>query len=289
MSKKLKKLQIIYITGLLSVSVAAHAVPTINIDAPGNDETVTGTIQIYGWASGEPPMEQVTLQVDNDNPVTIGYGGQRTDVGLQRPNDYDANYSGFSTALNTHLLSNGAHKITLEAENVTGEKTVTSLNLTVYNPPGNESNNRDQVHLHNTTMSLHEGHMVLDNVMINGQTHNSIHLEFNPVTNSFQIVGIGATHTTDNDQTDGGPSASDPVVLGKAAYAEYGCADASCHNVDPVANQNNILKGSGHGAIMGALATVPEMADVAKRLGEDHRTMIDIADYIKSVKPVRTP
>lgn len=289
MLEKLKKFKIVCTTGLLSVSVIAQGVPTINVDAPGNGDSVTGTIQIYGWASGEAPMEQVTLQIDNDNPVTIGYGGERTDVGSQHLDDHDADHSGFSTALNTHLLPNGIHKITLTAENVAGEDAVTSLDLTVYNPPGNVGNSKDQLHLHETTMSLHEGNMVLDKVMINGQLHNGIKLKFNPVTNSFQIVDIEKVHEADNDQASEHIPSSDAVVRGKAAYAEYGCAEANCHTVDPAANQNNILKGSGHGAIMGAFATVPEMAEVAQRLGEDHRTMIDIADYIKDIKRENTP
>ena len=297
-----KKLNILCAAGLLSVATGAVAVPTINVDAPSNGETVTGIIQIYGWASDEAPIEEVTLQLDNDNPVTIGYGGSRTDVAAQRPNDDDAAHSGFSTALNTHLLMNGMHTVTMAVLNLAGEETSVSFDLMVFNPPGEDANRRDEVHLHDTTMNLHEGNMVLDGVMINGQTYSGVQLKFNPVTNGFQIVGMtdmgmggmdggdndqgGMNHGGDNDQSGmGGMSGSeDPIVRGKAAYAQYGCAGSSCHTPDPAANQNNILKGSGHGAIMGALANVPQMADVAKQLGEDHRTMIDIADYIKSVK-----
>ncbi len=320
-----KKLNILCAAGLLSVATGVVAVPTINVDAPGNGETVTGIIQIYGWASDEAPMEDIMLQLDNDNPVTIGYGGSRTDVAAQRPNDDDADHSGFSTALNTHLLTNGMHKVTLSALNLAGEETSVSFDLMVFNPPGEGANRRDEVHLHDTTMNLHEGNMVLDSVMINGQTYSGVKLKLNRVTNGFLIAEItdmgmggmnhggdndqggmnhggdndqggmnhggdndqgGMNHGGDNDQGSmGGMSGSeDPIVRGKAAYAQYGCAGSSCHTPDPAANQNNILKGSGHGAIMGALANVPQMADVAKQLGEDHRTMIDIADYIKSVK-----
>ena len=276
-----KKLNVLWAAGLLSVATGASAVPTINVDAPTNGETVTGIIQIYGWASDEAPMEEVTLQVDNDTPVTIGFGGSRTDVEAQRPNDDNPAHSGFSTALNTHLLVNGGHTVTVTALNLAGEETSVSFALMVFNPPGEGANRRDEVHLQDTTMSLHEGNMVLNGVMINGQTYSGVKLKFNPVTNGFQIIGV-----TDNDQgsTDGMSGSEDPIVRGKAAYTQYGCADSSCHTSDPAANQNNILKGSGHGAIMGALANVPQMADVAKQLGEDHRTMIDIADYIKSVK-----
>ncbi|MCK5923107.1 MAG: hypothetical protein KAG66_19360, partial [Methylococcales bacterium] len=71
-------------------------------------------------------------------------------------------------------------------------------------------------------------------------------------------------------------------LRGKANYVEYGCSNSSCHGPDPSLNIRNVLKASDHVFFMATLARVPEMKAVETRLGDDHRTMLDINDYIAS-------
>lgn len=269
----LKKINISTVVGLFSLffGVQAEAAPVISVDAPRNRQPVTGVIQIYGWASDIIKMDQVTLRVDNQPELIIGYGGERSDVGQQRPNDDDAHHAGFSTALNTHLLGNGRQTITLSAKNTQGEITTTRFEIVVFNPPGGRG--QDRIDLSRADIRLQGQTIILEQATINNQNHSTVALGFDASTNGFHFTDISAAN----------PSTTS-AIQGKIAYTEYGCAQSACHSVDPTSNQNQVLKGNQHHVITKALAGVPQMAMMEDELGNDSQALINIAAYLKELK-----
>ena len=267
----LKKINIFTIVGLLPLLTGVEAAPVISVDAPRNNQSVSGIIQIYGWASDVIKMDRVTLQIDHQPELTIGYGGERSDVGEQRPEDDDANHTGFSTALNTHLLDNGRQPITLIAKNTLGETTTAHFEIVVFNPPG--SRGQDRIDLTHAGMRVQGQDIILEQAAINGQTHATTALRFDPSTNGFHFANIGA-----------GNPVSASVRQGKIAYSGYGCAQSACHSADPGSDQNQLLKGSQHTVITEAFAKIPQMAMMEAELAGNTQTMIDIAAYLQSLK-----
>lgn len=268
----LKKLNLWTAAGLFSLGVGGiHAAPVIFVDAPRDGQSVTGIIQIYGWAADAIQVEKVTLKTGNNPSLRIGYGGERQDVSISRPGDDDPDHTGFSTALNTHLLANGRHTITLAANNIQGESTTVNFDIVVFNP--SRGNGRDSINLSTANIRIQGQDIILDQVVINGQVSSNVELSFDPSTNGFHLVGMDAGNV---DQTS--------TAQGKAAYIEYGCAQAACHAFDPLANQNQILMGTQQDVITEALARVPQMAMVAAEIAGDQGVVMGIAAYLGNTK-----
>ena len=267
----LKKINLFTATSLFSLGVGVQAAPVIFVDAPRDGQSVTGIIQIFGWASDVIEVEKVTLQTGNNSELKIGYGGERQDVSVRRTADDDPDHTGFSTALNTHLLANGRHTITLAANNVRGETTTVNFDIVVFNPSG--GNSRDSVDLSTASVRIQGQNIILDQITINGQGSSNVELSFDASTNGFHLSAMGTASVNETS-----------TLRGKEAYIEYGCAQSACHAIDPVANQNQVLIGGQQDVITAALANVPQMAMVASEIAGDQGVVMRIADYLDNLK-----
>ncbi|HEX4997912.1 MAG TPA: class I SAM-dependent methyltransferase [Terriglobia bacterium] len=86
----------------------------IYIDEPHTQSvsSISGWLEVSGWAAGTEPVEKVTLRVAEGEAVRARYGGFRLDVGAARPKYVNGSYSGFSGHIRIPPLTRG---VSLEA------------------------------------------------------------------------------------------------------------------------------------------------------------------------------
>ncbi len=130
-------------TGCQSVSITVPTVPSVFIDSPANGATVSGTLNVLGWAIDNAStigtaIGSVQVQVDGIAVGTASYGGLRPDVCAVFPGRPGCPNVGYSYALNTTGLSAGAHTLTVcatdtDATPATGcqSASITATNATV--------------------------------------------------------------------------------------------------------------------------------------------------------------
>jgi N-acetylmuramoyl-L-alanine amidase len=127
-------------TGSNSVTViVSGAAPHVNIDLPGANEAVSGTILVTGWALDNlteigTAINPNSLQVKVDGYIygSATYGGDRSDVCAVYPGRVGCPNVGFNFELNTAPLSPGAHTITVSATDTDAPTPDTgSANVTV--------------------------------------------------------------------------------------------------------------------------------------------------------------
>lgn len=106
-------------TASVTFQVAA-APPSVHIDVPANGATVSGTVQVAGWALDNTSkigtaISRVQLLVDGVVVGNATYGVSRPDVCTAYPGRIGCPNVGYTYSLNASALSSGAHTITVAA------------------------------------------------------------------------------------------------------------------------------------------------------------------------------
>jgi len=103
-------------SGSVSVAFQVAVPPSVHIDSPSTNATVSGTVTVSGWAiDNTATIGSVQVQVDGTAVGTATYGIQRTDVCAVFSGRPGCPNVGFTYQLNTALLSPGTHIITVVA------------------------------------------------------------------------------------------------------------------------------------------------------------------------------
>jgi hypothetical protein len=94
--------------------------PSVYIDRPMNGTTVSGTINVAGWAIDNATLagtaiSNVVVKVDGAIVGTASYGVYRSDVCAAYPGRVGCPNVGFNYSLNTSGLPAGSHIITVTA------------------------------------------------------------------------------------------------------------------------------------------------------------------------------
>jgi hypothetical protein len=109
------------LTGSYSVTVTVQATPpAVFIDAPTQGSTVSGIVNVSGWAVDNAlavgtAISSVQVQVDGTVVGTATYGSSRPDVCAAYPGRPGCPNMGYSYSLSTSTLSVGTHTITVTA------------------------------------------------------------------------------------------------------------------------------------------------------------------------------
>jgi N-acetylmuramoyl-L-alanine amidase len=106
--------------------------PTVHIESPVAQSSISGSILIYGWAVDNAegigdPIQTLQVLIDGNVIGTATYGVNRPDVCNAYPNRPGCPNVGFSYSLSTSWISPGTHTITVQASGGTspGSDTVT--------------------------------------------------------------------------------------------------------------------------------------------------------------------
>jgi Bacterial Ig domain/Beta-propeller repeat/Viral BACON domain/Putative binding domain, N-terminal len=107
-------------SGSSSVNFMVLKPPTVYIDSPVPGSTVTGTLNMGGWAINNAAtigsaISGVQVQVDGITVGNAAYGGSRPDVCAAFPGRPNCPNVGFTYSLNTSTLSPGTHTISVVA------------------------------------------------------------------------------------------------------------------------------------------------------------------------------
>lgn len=93
------------------------------IDAPARDTTLSGAVDVNGWAFNEDiGIESVSLLIDGELSAQLEYGGSRPDVveAMQIGSDPNRPNIGFNYRLDSSQLVNGEHRLEIEVVNALG-------------------------------------------------------------------------------------------------------------------------------------------------------------------------
>lgn len=113
-----------------------NAIPIGFIDIPAFDETISGTIEIAGWALDEIKIDRVEIYLDGQFIGKATYGNPRPDVEHDYPGRPGTPNFGFIFNLNTASYSNGPHTIEALAINSSGNNSPLipkKLTITIHN------------------------------------------------------------------------------------------------------------------------------------------------------------
>lgn len=99
-----------------------NAIPIGFIDVPVPDETISGRIEIAGWALDEIKIDRIEIFLDGQFIGNATYGNPRPDVEHDYPGRPGTPNFGFIFNLNTASYSNGPHTIEALAINSSGNK-----------------------------------------------------------------------------------------------------------------------------------------------------------------------
>lgn len=105
-----------------TVASYSSAVPIGFIDTPVPNETVSGRVEIAGWALDEIKIARVEIYVDGQLVGNATYGNPRPDVEHDYPGRPGTPNFGYRLMLDTTSYSNGAHTIEALAINSSGNK-----------------------------------------------------------------------------------------------------------------------------------------------------------------------
>ncbi len=94
--------------------------PVAVLEVPGNGQTVSGILPIFGWATDKKGIIKVELFIDDQWVANVPYGGTRKDVKNAYPDYPDAENSGFAMVWNYSTLASGDHSIKIRAHNKDG-------------------------------------------------------------------------------------------------------------------------------------------------------------------------
>lgn len=113
--------------GTISAEAAwldANLPPFGVLDGPAEDETLSGVVDLYGWALDNRGVTSVEAVVDGDLTVALSYGGSRPDVCAVWFHYPGCNDVGFSGSLDTSLLTACGHIIEIRAADADGNTRV---------------------------------------------------------------------------------------------------------------------------------------------------------------------
>jgi hypothetical protein len=113
-------------TGSTSVNITVKPVlPSVFIDTPSADATVSGVVPIYGWSIDNTVISgtgisSVQVLVDGKNQGFASYGISRPDVCNAFPGRIGCPNVGFIFQLDTSTLTAGSHVVTVLATDTDG-------------------------------------------------------------------------------------------------------------------------------------------------------------------------
>jgi beta-N-acetylglucosaminidase len=107
-------------TVLRTISINVQNLPAIGwMDSPVNGSTIKGTTNVKGWFIDGSGITKVEVLVDGNVVGKAQYGLPRADV-LTYHSEYGNSNGGYEFALNTEILSNGSHFVTVRATSLNG-------------------------------------------------------------------------------------------------------------------------------------------------------------------------
>jgi FlaG/FlaF family flagellin (archaellin) len=110
------------------------------LDSPTQDQKVTGTINVSGWALDGAGVTKLDVLVDGVVKGQAVYNDARPDVANAFP-AYNNQNSGFHYSLDTTSLSYGTHSITIRDTSLNGSQTnIASKTINIPSPIGNIDN-----------------------------------------------------------------------------------------------------------------------------------------------------
>jgi len=115
----------------------SNSIPFGFLDGPSPDETVSGTIEVFGWALDDSgPIDRVEIYLDGKYIGDAVYGDPRPDVDHDYPGREGAPNFGYIYQLNTTLYENGPHTLSALAVGSAGDQVYMSpenLSITLQN------------------------------------------------------------------------------------------------------------------------------------------------------------
>jgi hypothetical protein len=121
-------------TSYTETSFTVASMPILWIDAPAAGFTVSGTVNVSGWAIDTNPttaLSKVEVFVDGDKLGAATYGSSRPDVCAVFPGRVGCPYVGWSFPLNTTALSVGAHVLRVTTTDTNGKTAYRDIGVTV--------------------------------------------------------------------------------------------------------------------------------------------------------------
>jgi sugar lactone lactonase YvrE len=118
----------------LSFTASAVLIPSVYIDTPAPNATLSGVVGIGGWALesregvGPSAVSSVTVFIDGTQVGVADYGSSRSDVCAALPGRLGCPNVGWTYSLNVASLTTGAHTLKIvatDSANVTGFSQVT--------------------------------------------------------------------------------------------------------------------------------------------------------------------
>jgi uncharacterized protein (TIGR03437 family) len=123
----------------MSVTFSIQGSMRMWIDAPQSNATVSGTLQVWGWAtsrSATVPANSVTFRIDG-GVVNSTTSFARPDVCAAQPDAYDCAHGnmnvGYTGTVDTTQLANGTHTVLVQAADANGVHRAASQTFTVNN------------------------------------------------------------------------------------------------------------------------------------------------------------
>ena len=219
-----KGLKPLVLTLQLPLMGMAQAAPQGALETPEAGDIESGIINIIGWAIDDAPgvnIRSVSLSVDGGPPIEIPYGGMRPDVQRAFPQVEGALRSGFAATLSTQKLGNGEHHIQVRITSENGEQMLIDRTFYVSNPPNREGQWWTDVDLSQAIPRVEGNHLVLDNVIVNGQTYNGVKLAFDRRTNGFQMASWVSDYDHDGYPDDDHPYRQSEPTASASVYEGY--------------------------------------------------------------------
>ncbi|MFP3883415.1 MAG: Ig-like domain-containing protein, partial [Actinomycetota bacterium] len=94
--------------------------PYGNVDTPGDGASVSGVVEVTGWAIDDRGVEEVEVLVDGETVGTAAYGLSRPDVAEDHGGLPNEPRFGYSLPLDTTDLGSGTHDIEVIARDAAG-------------------------------------------------------------------------------------------------------------------------------------------------------------------------
>jgi hypothetical protein len=179
----------LYLTLLLAFPFISEAAPpSVYIDSLSQGQAIGGSVIVAGWAIDNTtvagtPIAFVQIAVDGTTVGAATYGTVRGDVCGPYPNRPGCPNVGFTYALNTTSLTNGAHTITATATDTDSPPDSGSFSVTV-----NVSNGPPSVFID----SLSQGQTISGTVTVAGWAIDNTTVPITPI-GSVQIKVDGIT------------------------------------------------------------------------------------------------
>ena len=125
---------------MLGLTSVGHAAIEFNFESPVDGQVMSGISFVSGWAfsTNNSPDDPVTvrLQIDGGAASLIPCCANRADVAAVFPNSPQALNSGFGQLRNFNLLPEGAHELTIQIEDATGDMLSVTRSIRTVKPGG---------------------------------------------------------------------------------------------------------------------------------------------------------